>query len=78
MLQTVRTEKVKNGVICLVSMFLKLCLKECIFCNFILTSARNVSIKANYINASERYRYALSENDFVYYAITYCFRDIRV
>ena len=50
MLQTVRAEKVdKNGVICLVSvlpswvMVLKLS-KKCIFCNFVLTSARNLSV----------------------------------
>ena len=50
MLQTVRGEKVdKNGVICLVSMLpswvmvLKLS-KKCIFCNFVLTSARNLSV----------------------------------
>ena len=51
MLQTVRAEKVdgKNGVICLVSMLpsrvmvLKLS-KKVHFCNFVLTSARNLSI----------------------------------
>ena len=50
-LQTVRSQKVheKNGVICLVSilpswvMVLKLS-KKCIFCNFMLTSARNLSL----------------------------------
>ena len=50
MLQTVRAEKVdeRNGVICLVSMFLPELWslngpKKCIFCNFVLTSARNIS-----------------------------------
>ena len=51
MLQTVRAEKAdeKIGVICLISMFpsrimvLKLS-KKCFFCNFELTSARNVSL----------------------------------
>ena len=36
------------------------------------------SIKAIYIYASERSYYALSENGIAYYAITYCFRDIRI
>ena len=35
------------------------------------------SVKAVYIYASERSRYALSENDFVHYAVTYCFGDIE-
>ena len=44
-----------------------------------LTSARRLkSIKAIYIYASERSRYALSENGIVYYAMTYCFGDIGV
>ena len=39
----------KNGVICLVSMFPSLVMvlklsKKCIFCNFVLTSARNLSL----------------------------------
>ena len=29
-------------------------------------------------NLSKRYRYALSENGIVYYAMTYCFGDIRI
>ena len=36
------------------------------------------SIKAIYIHASERSRYALSENGIVYYAMTCCFGDISV
>ena len=36
------------------------------------------SNKAIYIQASERSCYALSENGLVYYAMTYCFKDIRV
>ena len=35
------------------------------------------SVKAVYIYASERSRYAPSENDFVHYAMTYCFPDIE-
>ena len=35
------------------------------------------SIKAVYIYASERSRYALSENGIVHYAMTYCFGDIE-
>ena len=85
-LQTVRSEKVdeKNGVICLVSMFpswvmvLKLS-KKVHFLQFCADlSKKSKSIKAIYIYASERSRYALSENDIVYYAMTYCFGDISV
>ena len=36
------------------------------------------SMKAIYIFASERSRYALLENGIVYYAMTYCFGDIEV
>ena len=36
------------------------------------------SIKDIYIYASERSRYALSENGIIYYAMTYCFGDISV
>ena len=90
-LQTVRSEKVdeKNGVICLVSMFLSWVMvlklsKECISCNFVLNSARNLSLLKQFtymhftFYMSERSRYTLSENGIVYYAITYCFRDITV
>ena len=86
MLQTVRAEKVdeKNGVICLVSMFpswvmvLKLS-KKVHFLQFCADlSKKSKSIKAIYIYASERSRYALSENGIVYYAMTYCFGDISV
>ena len=38
-------------------------------------SNKSKSIKAIYIYASERCRYALSENGIVYYAVTYCFGD---
>ena len=41
-------------------------------------SRKSKSIKAIYIYASERPRYALSENGIVYYPMTYCFRDISV
>ena len=86
MLQTVRAEKVdeKNGVICLVSMFpswvmvFKLS-KKVHFLQFCADlSKKSKSIKAIYIYASERSRYALSENGIVYYAMTYCFGDISV
>ena len=36
------------------------------------------SIKEIYIYACERSRYAFSENDMVYFVMTYCFGDIRV
>ena len=41
-------------------------------------SKSSKAIKAIYIYASERSRYARSENDIVNYTITYCFGDIRV
>ena len=80
-----KLEKVdeKNGVICLVTIFpswvmvLKLS-KKLHFCNFVLTSAINLSLKAIYIYASERSWYALSENGIVYCAMTYYFGDISV
>ena len=70
MLQTVRAEKVyeKNGVICLVSMSP--------FC--LALSKKSRFIKVVYIFASEVSCYGLSENGIVYYAITYCFGNIRV
>ena len=85
-LQTVRSEKVggKTGVVCLVSMFpswvmvLKLS-KKVHFLQFCADlSKKSKSIKAIYIYASERSRYALSENGIVYYAMTYCFGDISI
>ena len=39
---------------------------------------KSKSIKAIYIFAPERSRYAFSENGFVHYAMIYCFGDIRV
>ena len=41
-------------------------------------SKKSNSIKAIYIYASERSRYALSENGIVYYAMASCFGDIKV
>ena len=85
-LQTVRSENVNrnNGVICLTPMFpswvmvLKLS-KKVHFLQFCADlSKKSKSIKAIYIYASERSRYALSENGIVYYAMTYCFGDISV
>ena len=74
----------KNGVIYLVSilpswvMVLELS-KTCFFCNFVLTSSKkSKSIKAIYIQRSERSRYELSEIGVVYYATTYCFRGMNV
>ena len=85
-LQTVRSEKVdeKNGVICLVSMFLfwvmvpKLSRKVHFlqFCDDLSKKSR--FIKAIYIYACGRSRYALSGNGIVYYAMTYCFGDIYI
>ena len=86
MLQTVRAEKVddKKGVFCLVSMFpswVMVCKlsKKVHFLQFCADlSKKSKSIKAIYIYASERSRYALSENGIVYYAVTYYFGNIRV
>ena len=39
-------------------------------------SKKSRSIKAIYIYAFERSRYALSENGIVYYTMSYCFGDI--
>ena len=51
-------------------MILKLS-KQVHFFNFVLTSAiKSKYVKAIYIYASERSRYALSENVIVYYAMT--------
>ena len=40
-------------------------------------SKKSKSINAIYVYAPERSRYALSENGIVYYAMTYCFGNIR-
>ena len=74
MSQTVRVQTVdrKNGVICLVSMFpsqfmvLKLS-KKVHFCNFVLTSARSLSIlmQVTYMHLKG---FALLKNGIVYYA----------
>ena len=86
MFQTFRAEKVdeKNGVLCLVSKFrswvmvLKLS-KKVHFLQFCADlSKKSKYFKAIYTYASERSRYALSENGIVYYAATYYFGDIRV
>ena len=86
MLQTVRAEKVheKNGIICLLSIFpwwvIVLKLSEKVhflqFCAGL--SKKSKSIKAIYIYACEKSRYALSENDIVYHAMTCCFGELRV
>ena len=84
-LQTVILEKLdrKNWVICLVPMFpswdrfLKLS-KKVYFLQFCADfSKKSNSITAIYIYASERSRYALSENGIIM-LMTYCFRDISV
>ena len=86
MLQTVKVEKVdeKNGIICLYFMFpswvmiLKFSKKVHVFQFCANFSKKFKSIKAIYMYASERSCYALSENGIVYYAMTYCFGDIRI
>ena len=71
-------------VVCLVSMFpfrvmvLKLS-KKVHFLQFCADiSKRSKYIKAIYIYASERARGTLLENGIVYYAMVYCFGDIKV
>ena len=72
MLQTVRVEKVdeKNAVICLVSMFhswvmvLKLS-KKCIFWNFVLTSAKNLTVLKQFTYMHLKVLITLLENDMV-------------
>ena len=55
------------------------CPKKCIFCNFVLTSARNISLLKQFT-----YRYPkdlvthFQKMVIVYYAIAYCFRDVRL
>ena len=86
MLETVRKEIVdeKIGVLCLVSIFpswvmVRKLSKKVYFLQFCAElSKKSKSVKAIYIYASERSRYALSENGIVYYAMTYCFGDISV
>ena len=46
-------------------------LKKVHFFNFVLTSVKKYKfVRANYIYASERFHYVLSENAIVYYAMT--------
>ena len=55
------------------------CLKKYIFLQFCANlSKKSKTIKAVYIYTSKRSRYTLSENGIAYYAMTYCFGDIRV
>ena len=85
-LQTVWSEKVyeKNGIICLVSMFHSWAMvlkfsKKVHFLQFLANISKKSSfIKAIYIYACGRTRYALSENSIVYYAMTYYFGDISI
>ena len=45
--------------------------------NCVLTSTRNIGLLKQF-TYNARSRYALSENGIVYYAMAYCFGDIRV
>ena len=74
----------KKEVICLVSIFaswamvLKLS-KKVPFLQFCADfSKKSKSVKVIYIYTSENSCYAISESSIVYYAMTYCFEDIRV
>ena len=55
------------------------CLKKCIFCNFVITSARTLRLfkQFTYMHLKGS-PYILSENGIVCYAMSYCFGDIRV
>ena len=74
MFQTVTAEKVdeKMGLFVQLPCFLPElwslnCPKKCIFCNFVVTSGRNLSLwKQIYIYASESSHYTLSQKDMVY------------
>ena len=59
-------------------MVLKLFKKVHFLQSFADLSKKSKSIKAIYLYASERSRYALSENGIVYYALTDCLEDIAV
>ena len=59
-------------------MVLKLPKKAHVLQNCADLSNKSKSIRAIYIYASERSRCALSENGIIYYAMTYCFGDIKV
>ena len=48
--------------------------KKCICCNFVLTSARNKSVRAIYTYASESSHYTLSENDMVYRGLSHHYK----
>ena len=53
--------------------------KEVHFCNFVLTSARNLSLLLNqftYMHLKGLVTYAISENGIFDYAMTYRFGDI--
>ena len=47
------------------------------FCANFSKKSKSKSIKRIYVHAMERSRYPLSEYDIVYYAMTYCFGDVR-
>ena len=74
----------KNGVICLVSLFLswvmvlKLSKKVHFFRFCADLSKKSKSIKTIYKCTSGKSCYALSENGIVYYAMAYSFGDIKV
>ena len=59
-------------------MVLKLCKKVHFLQLCVDLSRKSKSTKVIYIYASERLCYALSVNGIVYYAMTYCFGDIKV
>ena len=61
----------KNRVICLVWVGGRVYKVMCLFCNFLLMSAKKSKVvKAIYVNATERSRFVLLENSIVYYTMT--------
>ena len=84
MSQTIRAERVsrKNGIICLVSMFLSRVMviklsKKVHFCNFMLTSPRNLNILKQFTYM--RLRGLITHfQKMVLFMLCYCFWDIRV
>ena len=55
------------------------CLWKCIFCKFVLTSARNLSLlkQFTYMHPKDLVTH-FQKMVIVYYAIAYCFGDVRV
>ena len=73
----------KNGFICLVYMFLPQlwslnCLKKCIFCNFVLTSARNLRLFKQFTYMHLKGRNTHFQKMVLFIVLTYFFGDTSV